>query len=57
MDEPARTLRLVWPQWRIVADVSAAAEVVGFTIAEFIPRQVMHLQQVVAGFPLLAAGA
>ena len=27
----------------------------GLTIAEFIPRQVMHLQQLLAGFPLLAA--
>ena len=38
---------------RIVADVGAAADVVGLTIAEFIPRQVMQLQQVVVGFPLL----
>jgi arginase len=39
---------------RIVADVAVAAEVVGLTIAEFFPRQVMHLQQVLDGFPLLA---
>lgn len=38
---------------RIVADVSAAAEVVGLTVAEFIPRQVMHLQRVLADFPLV----
>jgi arginase len=37
---------------RIVADLTAAADVVGFTIAEFIPRQVMHLQQILSGFPL-----
>ena len=37
---------------RIVADIDAAADVVGFTIAEFIPRQVMHLQQILNGFPL-----
>ncbi|WP_433305622.1 arginase family protein [Actinoplanes sp. CA-030573] len=38
---------------RVVADLSAAADVVGLTIAEFIPRQVMHLRQLLAGFPLL----
>jgi len=30
-------------------------EVVALTIAEYIPRQVMHLQQIVAGFPLLGS--
>jgi arginase len=30
---------------RIVADLDIAADVVGLTIAEFIPRQVIHLQQ------------
>jgi arginase len=39
---------------RIVADIDGAADVVGFTIAEFIPRQVMHLQQLVSGFPLIS---
>jgi arginase len=39
---------------RIVADVSASADVVGFTIAEFFPRQVMHLQQKLDGFPLVS---
>jgi arginase len=39
---------------RIVADINAAADVVGFTIAEFIPRQVMHLQQILHGFPLIS---
>jgi len=38
---------------RIVEDINAVSDVVGLTIAEFIPRQVMHLQQLVAGFPLL----
>lgn len=38
---------------RIVADVQAAADVVGLTIAEFIPRQVMKLQEIVEGFPLI----
>jgi arginase len=35
---------------RIVTDIDQAVDVVGFTIAEFIPRQVMHLQQVLKGF-------
>jgi arginase len=38
---------------RLVADVSAGASVVGLTIAEFIPRQVIRLQQVVRNFPLI----
>jgi arginase len=42
---------------RAVADVSAAADVVGLTIAEFFPRQVMHLQQVLDGFPLISPPA
>jgi arginase len=40
---------------RIVDDIDAAAEVVGVTVSEFIPRQVMHLQQLLLGFPLLRA--
>ena len=42
---------------RVVADIDGAAEVVTLTIAEFIPRQVMHLQQLLAGFPLLGPRA
>jgi len=38
---------------RVVADIDGAAEVVALTIAESKPRQVMHLQQFLAGFPLL----
>ena len=38
---------------RIVAEIDRAVDVVGLTVAEFIPRQVMHLQQVVEGFPLI----
>jgi arginase len=38
---------------RIVSDARAAADVVGLTIAEYFPRQVMHLQQIVAGLPLI----
>jgi arginase len=40
---------------RIVADVEGAVDVVGFTLAEFIPRQVMHLRQILNGFPLVSA--
>jgi arginase len=42
---------------RVVADIAGAAEVVALTIAEFIPRQVMHLQQILTGFPLLGRRA
>ncbi|MFI6339825.1 arginase family protein [Streptomyces sp. NPDC050535] len=38
---------------RLITDIDAAAEVVGFTIAEYIPRQVMALQRLVDGLPLL----
>jgi arginase len=38
---------------RIVDELDASTDVVGLTIAEFIPRQVMHLRQLVTGFPLL----
>jgi hypothetical protein len=38
-------------------DIDQAADIVGFTIAEFIPRQVMHLQQIVKGFPLIDSSA
>ncbi|MGI5430413.1 arginase family protein [Streptomyces sp. CA-179760] len=38
---------------RVVADIDRAADVVGLTIAEFVPRQVMHLQRLLNGFPLL----
>jgi hypothetical protein len=61
------TLRLLWPQWqgagtssvrerqvrRIVGDIDADVDVVGVTVAEFIPRQVMHLRQLLTSFPLL----
>ena len=42
---------------RVVADIDGAAKVIALTIAEFIPRQVMHLQQILAGFPLLGPRA
>lgn len=37
----------------VVADIDGVVEVVALTIAEYVPRQVMHLQQILAGFPLL----
>jgi arginase len=38
---------------RIVKDVSAVADVVGLTISEFIPRQVIRLRQALRDFPLV----
>jgi arginase len=38
---------------RIITDAGAAADVVGFTIAEYFPRQVMHMQQILQGLPLI----
>jgi arginase len=38
---------------RIVTDARAAADVVGFTVAEYFPRQVMHMQQILEGLPLI----
>jgi hypothetical protein len=38
----------------LVADIDAASDVVGFTIAEFFPRQVTRLQQILDGFPLVS---
>lgn len=37
---------------RIVADVQAHATVVGLTVAEYVPRQVMQLQRLLDGLPL-----
>lgn len=38
---------------RVVADIDGRFDVVALTIAEFIPRQVIRLQQILSGFPLL----
>ena len=38
---------------RIVTDTRAAADVVGFTIAEYFPRQVMQMQQILNGLPMI----
>ncbi len=40
---------------RIVTDLDATADVVGLTIAEFIPRQVIRLQQILRGLPLVGS--
>lgn len=37
---------------RLVTDLHATADVVGLTIAEYIPRQAIRLQQILDGFPL-----
>jgi Arginase/agmatinase/formimionoglutamate hydrolase, arginase family len=39
---------------RVIADINRTFEVVGFTVAEYIPWQVLHLQQVLNGMPLLS---
>jgi arginase len=38
---------------RLVSDIDTTADVVGFTIAEYVPRQVIALQRLVWGLPLL----
>jgi len=38
---------------RIVADVAEVADIVGLTIAEFIPRDVLAIQQLLDGMPLI----
>ena len=38
---------------RVLDDLNHVADIVGLTIAEFIPRQVMHLQQILKDFPLI----
>jgi len=43
-------LRLIWPP---VADPGEAADVVGLTIAEFLPRRLLALGAVLAYLPLV----
>jgi arginase len=38
---------------RIVTDIEKVVDIVGVTVAEFIPRQVMHLQQILKDFPFI----
>lgn len=38
---------------RVVADLAEAADVVGLTIAEFVPRDVLALQELIEGMPFL----
>ena len=44
------TLRLIWPP---VADLGGATDVVGLTIAEFLPRRLLALSAVLADLPLV----
>ena len=39
---------------RVVTDLAAAADVVGMTVAEFIPRTVLAAQELLTGLPLLS---
>lgn len=39
---------------RILSDLSSETDVVGFTIAEYVPRQALQLRRLLAGAPLLA---
>lgn len=41
---------------RIVADIDDVSDIVALTVAEFLPRQVMKLQALLNGFPLLDEG-
>lgn len=40
---------------RIIAEVGQGHDVVGLTIAEYIPRQVMAMQGMLHGLPLIGA--
>jgi arginase len=42
---------------RVVADIEAHTDVVALTIAEFIPRQVIHLMELIDAFPLVRANS
>jgi arginase len=39
---------------RVVSDINGSVDVVGLTVAEFVPRQVIRLQQILGGFPLVS---
>ncbi|MFE5797026.1 arginase family protein [Streptomyces sp. NPDC056503] len=39
---------------RIAHDINGAFDIVGTTVAEFFPRDVVHVQQVLNGFPLIS---
>ncbi|WP_019547349.1 arginase family protein [Streptomyces sulphureus] len=41
---------------RIATDLQQAADVVAFTVAEFVPRDVLNLHQVLSSFPLVSSG-
>jgi arginase len=40
---------------RVVADLDAEDDVLALAVAEYIPRHVIHLQQLLVGFPLITA--
>jgi arginase len=40
---------------RLVRDISSVGDVVGLTIAEFVPRQVIRLRKMLEGLPLVGA--
>lgn len=37
----------------MIADISAVADVVGLTVAEFIPRDVLAIQGLLRGLPMI----
>ncbi|OXY92459.1 hypothetical protein [Streptomyces diastatochromogenes] len=39
---------------RIASDLQCAADVVATTVAEFFPRDALHVQQALRGFPLIS---
>lgn len=38
---------------RIIADLAAQADIVGFTVAEYVPRNLLQLQEMLDGLPLI----
>ena len=38
---------------RLIADIGSVSDVVGLTIAEYVPRQDMAVQRLLTGLPLL----
>jgi arginase len=42
---------------RIVRDLAEVGDVVGFTVAEYIPRQVIAIRELLAGMPLISGAS
>ena len=38
---------------RIIADLSGQADIVGLTVAEYVPRNLLQLQEMLDGLPLI----